>query len=213
MDETAFSCMKMYHLIFSYRAVEKYPPRSWSIMFFCNVARMMNPMSRQTGCPQNWAMLVGDLRSGSWAASCQKLARMNFEDFDIDSGLEALQENRLYTSDALRLEFLAVGRTCLDTFGTFGRVQTHCLAKDPRKYNNLHFLRALVFALGGSFAQTEATWGHLRAMGSGALKGTQKYDVFAHAQANECVSRISRIQGQKYTLEDLVCFCCLTHSQ
>lgn len=60
-----------------------------------------------------------------------------------------------------------------------------------RKYNNLHFLRALVFAVGGSFAQTEATWGHLRTMGYGAREGTQQYGVFAYEMAKDCTLHIA----------------------
>ena len=84
-------------------------------------------------------------------------------------------------------------------------------AEDPKKYNSLHFLRALNFALGGRMVQTEDQWSLLRAMGGGASEGARHYGVYAYQQAQECASQshISQLQGEDDSLEDLVCFCCL----
>lgn len=81
------------------------------------------------------------------------------------------------------------------------------------KYNDIHFLRAMVFAVGGHLAQTAENWELLRGMGGGAADGAKFFGVFHFDQAVACIKQIKRSKGKPYHLEDLICFCCLAHAQ
>lgn len=90
-------------------------------------------------------------------------------------------------------------------------LEGNTLYSDDRRYNSIHFLRALVFALGGYMAETKENWELLRDMG-GASSRAQTLGVFTFGQAAACAAQILQKQRQDYHLEDLSCFCCLAHA-
>ena len=82
-----------------------------------------------------------------------------------------------------------------------------------RCYKNVRLIRALCLLMNKPMKDTVASWVILRSMSSSESEKLKSYGVYSYERAIQFRDSLrSRLNGPRYTLNDLVCFVCLVDS-